>query len=142
MSKAKFNLQSWSINNHRLQEITKSDNTSNPNTTVGLLGLRWNTVTDTLSLAERHILPINTFITKRDILQVSSQIFDPLGLATPVTVNAKILLQEIWLTKLTWDEPAPDNHKGILCVIDITRYSHINRLLASTAYVLRLVHNL
>ena len=26
----------------------------------------------------------------------------------PVTVRAKVLLQEIWLTKLTWDEPLPD----------------------------------
>ena len=30
---------------------------------------------------------------------------------TPVTVNAKILLQEIWQTKLTWDEPLPDTIK-------------------------------
>ena len=45
-----------------------------------------------------------TFITK---LQISSQIYDPLGWTTPVTVRTKILLQEIWQTKLTWDEPLP-----------------------------------
>ena len=42
---------------------------------------------------------------KRDVLQTSSQIYDPMGWVTPVTVRAKILLQEIWQTKLTWDEP-------------------------------------
>ena len=108
MSQAKFNLRSWSTNSKRLQEVTRQDNTSDPSTTVGILGLCWNITTDMLSLSTRKLPPINTFVTKRDILQASSQIFDPLGWVTPVTVRAKILLQEIWLTKLTWDEPLPD----------------------------------
>ena len=41
-------------------------------------------------------------------MQTSSQIFNPLGWATPVTVKAKILMQEIWQTKLSWDEPLPN----------------------------------
>jgi len=36
------------------------------------------------------------------ILQDFSQIFDPLGLATPVTIHAKISLQEVWQSKCTW----------------------------------------
>ena len=108
MSQAKFNLRSWSTNSKRLQEVTRQDNTSDPSTTVGILGLRWNTTTDMLSLSTRKLPAINTFVTKRDILQASSQIFDPFGWVTPVTVRAKILLQEIWQTKLTWDEPLPD----------------------------------
>ena len=32
MSQAKFNLRSWSTNSKRLQEVTRKDNTSNPNT--------------------------------------------------------------------------------------------------------------
>ena len=31
----------------------------------------------------------------------------PIQNATPVTVRAKILFQQIWQTKLTWDEPLP-----------------------------------
>ena len=108
MSQAKFNLRSWSTNSQRLQEITKQDNSGDHNTTVGLLGLRWNTATDMISLPSRKLSAVNRFVTKRDILQASSQIFDPLGWVTPVTVQAKILLQEVWLTKLTWDEPLPE----------------------------------
>jgi len=111
MNQAKFNLRSWSTNSHRLKEVTNEDKTCDPNTTVGLLGLRWNTATDILSLAAKQFPPTNTFVTKRDILQASSQIFDPLGWATPVTVRTKILLQEIWQTKLTWDEPLPETIK-------------------------------
>ena len=114
MSQANFNLRSWLSNSCRLQTITARDNTSDPNPTVGLLGLHWNTTIDTLSLAPKQLSPSNsTFTTKRDVLQTSSQIYDPLGWVTPVTVRTKILLQEIWQTKLTWDEPLPKEIKEL-----------------------------
>ena len=57
---------------------------------------RWNTATDTLSLAPK-VIPSDSFISKRDLLQGSSQIYDSLGWATPVTIKAKVfVLQEIW----------------------------------------------
>ena len=46
-------------------------------------------------------------ITKREILRESSKIYDPLGLLTPVTIRAKILLQELWKNNFSWDEPLP-----------------------------------
>ena len=108
MSQANFNLRSWSSNSHQLQAVTAREKTSDPKPTVGLLGLQWNTITDTVSLAPKQLPPTNTsFITKRDVLQTFSQIYDPLGWVTPVTVRAKILLQQVWQTKLTWDEPLP-----------------------------------
>ena len=45
------------------------------------------------------MLPSASFISKRDVLQSSSQIYDPLGWATPVTIKAKILLQKVWQRK-------------------------------------------
>jgi len=63
-----------------------------------------------MSLTSRKLPAISTLLTKRDILQ-TSQIFDPLGWATPVTVKTKILMQEIWQAKLPWDEPLPQIFK-------------------------------
>ena len=60
-----------------------------------------------LSLAPKQLITNITLLTKRDVLQTSSQIYDPLGWATPVTIKAKILLQCIWQSKLSWDEPLP-----------------------------------
>jgi len=53
MSQANFNLRSWSSNSHQLQTIATRDKTSDPKPTVGLLGLQWNTNTDTVSLAPK-----------------------------------------------------------------------------------------
>ena len=51
------------------------------------------------------ILTHDHLVTKREVLQDLSKIFDPLGFATPVIIRAKILMQQLWLCKVGWDEP-------------------------------------
>ncbi|XP_054083385.1 uncharacterized protein LOC128920327 [Zeugodacus cucurbitae] len=58
---------------------------------------------------QNELHPTNGNITKRAILSIASSLFDPLGLLAPVIVTAKILLQEIWLLKLEWDESVPQH---------------------------------
>ncbi|PFX12674.1 hypothetical protein AWC38_SpisGene23328 [Stylophora pistillata] len=47
--------------------------------------------------------------TKRNFLKGIATLFDPLGLLTPYTVRAKILLQEMWASGVDWDEPVGEN---------------------------------
>ena len=101
MSQANFNFCSWSLYSHRLRIITTRDETHYPNSTIGLPGHKWNNVTDTLSLAPRQLAPANTFVTKTNVLQVPSQIYDSLGWITTTTVRAKILPQGTWQTKVS-----------------------------------------
>ena len=70
------------------------------------LGLTWCPTNDQLMYNIKEN-PRHKKINKRVILSTISQIFDPLGLLSPVTVNVKILLQKLWLEKLTWDEGVP-----------------------------------
>ncbi|XP_052761664.1 uncharacterized protein LOC128204293 [Mya arenaria] len=37
----------------------------------------------------------------------TSRMYDPLGLLIPVTIRAKIILQELWKKKYAWDSPLP-----------------------------------
>jgi len=43
--------------------------------------------------------------TKRAVLKDISRVFDPLGIVTPVTISAKILMQQLWQNKLKSDQP-------------------------------------
>ena len=68
------------------------------------LGVLWRAQQDVLTFqvkkpTEGHKL------TKRIILSKVAGVFDPLGLASPFTIRAKILLQDMWTKGLNWDEP-------------------------------------
>ncbi len=47
-------------------------------------------------------------VTKRAIASGVAGVFDVLGLFAPAIVPAKILLQDLWRTNLSWDDVVPD----------------------------------
>ena len=53
-------------------------------------------------------------LTKRIILSQVNSIYDPLGLAGPFTVRAKLMMRKIWAShnELGWDDPIPEDHKN------------------------------
>ncbi|XP_011858324.1 PREDICTED: uncharacterized protein LOC105555890, partial [Vollenhovia emeryi] len=71
-----------------------------------ILGLKWLPQEDTFAFSTRNSL-IEGRLTKRLVLSEVAQILDPLGFASPVVIKAKILLEELWLHKLQWDDPLP-----------------------------------
>ena len=48
-------------------------------------------------------------MTKRSFLSKIARLFDPLGLLTPFTIRGKIMMQDIWLSGLEWDEMLPNS---------------------------------
>ncbi|XP_041972490.1 uncharacterized protein LOC121728381 isoform X2 [Aricia agestis] len=112
LSSAKFNLRKFQSNS---PEILKSivHNQENVNNFLDLSrnnlnlstktsGVNWLCDIDCLSF---HIkIDKHKNITKRYILSVISQIFDPLGLVGPCILEAKIIMQRLWINKSDWDE--------------------------------------
>lgn len=45
--------------------------------------------------------------TKRQVLSQMSSIWDPMGFLAPYVVRAKMMVQELWTLKLSWDEQLP-----------------------------------
>ena len=106
MGKAGFNLRSWCSNSINLQQLAATEEVQDRETVAKILGMRWDSRTDRLYFVERPIAP-NPVVTKRVILQQTSRIYDPLGVLSPVTVRAKLLVQSLWKQKYDWDTPLP-----------------------------------
>ena len=106
MKDANFNLRSWASNSHRLVEQMHNDKTAAEPGPINVLGLQWDTTNDTMSLTLKIPIPTrHTLVTKREVLHESSKVFDPIGILSPVTVRAKILIQKLWQQDIDWDEP-------------------------------------
>jgi len=102
------------------------DKVADANNPVNVLGLQWNTQTNTLSLTSKSpILSTTSLITKRAVLKESLKVFDPLG---PVIVQAKIFMQSLWQCNLDWDEPLSDEdqHQWLRIAENIEEARHFN----------------
>ncbi|XP_052820244.1 uncharacterized protein LOC128246076 [Mya arenaria] len=70
---------------------------------VKTLGVTWVPEEDIFSF-EFTAVDENKGMTKREYLKKISTLFDPLGLLTPYTIIAKMLMQDIWISGVDWDE--------------------------------------
>jgi hypothetical protein len=108
LNKAGLNLQSWSSNDQAINVRAVKDGVADPSTSSKILGLNWDRSTDSLSLPAFRLSSFShPTTTKRDILRGISTVFDPMGFFAPLTIAAKILIQEIWKEKFDWDDPLP-----------------------------------
>ena len=73
-----------------------------------LLGLPWNKTEDILTIPTSYEREIPT---KREALSELAKVYDPLGLASPSTLVAKILYREVCEAKLHWDSKLDDCFK-------------------------------
>ncbi|XP_041633410.2 uncharacterized protein [Drosophila kikkawai] len=74
--------------------------------TTTTLGVRWNATTDEFYFVPREVT-IQANYSKRDVLSQIAKLFDPAGWLSPFVVQAKILMQDIWLVSVGWDEFLP-----------------------------------
>ena len=63
----------------------------------------WNTDDDIFFIrVEKMIAELKSVekLTKRTTCSIAAKIFDPLGFIEPFTVTVKILMQELWVSKI------------------------------------------
>lgn len=110
LGKAGFEMQKWASNSVKLMnEIYQNPVLNSTNKlikvddVIKILGLSWNMHTDSFQYTVN--LPVQMGrVTKRTILSDISRLFDPLGWIAPVIILAKIFMQRLWLSGLTWDQ--------------------------------------
>ncbi|UYV78572.1 hypothetical protein LAZ67_16002037 [Cordylochernes scorpioides] len=79
---------------------------------VKTLGLGWDPKEDSFVYAISD--PSNTEeFTKRQMLSFIAKQYDPMGWLAPLMIVGNILIQRLWITGTTWDEPLDDSIKII-----------------------------
>ena len=97
MTAACFNVRSWASKNQLLRERAAKGNAADASNVFNILGLKCNLLTDTLSLKTHEIYqPPSGPITKCTVLQIALRTYDPLVLLSPVTIKARLLMQELY----------------------------------------------
>ncbi len=133
MKEARFNLRKWKTSDCELKSYIKSyevnkdesdisyaKETLNANTNdeskTKVLGMVWNENIDTLEIELSKAVSDSpdSLVTKRSILSSLAKLFDPLGLVSPVSMQAKSLFQELCVTGIEWDEELPSEIKRSL----------------------------
>lgn len=108
---AHFHLRKWRSNKPtiltQIVNETSNDDSLQLNTdeAAKTLGLLWANKRDTLLISFPHIE--HKPRTKRTILSTIAQVFDPLGLINPCMLQAKLILQALWVHNVLWDCQLP-----------------------------------
>ncbi|XP_069166153.1 uncharacterized protein [Procambarus clarkii] len=97
---ANMPLQSWVSNNAKLNQLIATEflDYQVPKRTK-VLGVKWNTTTDQLTI--KSVEPDTTNLTMRKLLSQVSKSFDPLS---PILIIGKLIMQECWQQKISWDD--------------------------------------
>lgn len=111
MSERKFDLRGWEYNSLHLSTDELS---CLEKKVVPVLGMQWFLNSDTISVNFKEVCENSKPVTKRKILSEVHKIFDPIGYTCSVTLYPKLMLQELWKMKTTWDmELSPEISKKI-----------------------------
>lgn len=116
---AGFNLRNWVSNKIEVvnqiekpqQANEKQLNMGSDKETEKVLGVFWNPTDDAIvfkispHILSNDIIRLNKSPTKRQILRILMTVYDPLGLVGNFIMYLKIILQEIWRSGVSWDEP-------------------------------------
>ena len=74
------------------------------------LGLSWDTERDILRVRlpteiSKALQSVDRYNSKRKVVALFSTVYDPIGLLSPVTLNGKLVIQNLWMEDKTWDKP-------------------------------------
>jgi hypothetical protein len=109
----------------RAKEVKELDFVKDNLPTERALGVTWHVELDCFGFKTS---PKECTFTRRGLLSMLNSVYDPLGMAVPFTLTAKIILQDLTRLKLKWDETIPDPFSSLwkkwLC--ELPRLGHFS----------------
>ena len=106
-AEANFDIVKWRTNDKDLRELIGDE--SEHDDEAKILGIKWDEVRDEFILGVKDIFvnAENINPTKRNVLKVIASCYDPIGYLSPITIQLKLLFQEICSVQITWDDLLP-----------------------------------
>lgn len=146
--KAGFELRGWASNRPGVARKLARGGIESKEVELGskeekTLGLRWFTEKDEMGFRSslrnlpEDVANLKRTPTKREVTSAVMSTFDPMGLASPVLIQGKKLLQDIWRSGVGWDEEvAPEEEASwgdYLKSLQLLRDLRIPRCIARTS---------
>ncbi|XP_043212326.1 uncharacterized protein LOC122376502, partial [Amphibalanus amphitrite] len=133
LSRGGFHLSKWVSNSRRVLESIPREKRAQPELdlteaelpTQGALGVVWDAEKDSLSFRFRDS---SVPMTKRGGLQRTASISDPLGIAAPFVIRAKMFMQQLWTKQLDWDDELDHSTHHCSFIMSKTRVAPLKRL--------------
>ncbi|XP_073951889.1 uncharacterized protein [Choristoneura fumiferana] len=107
-----MNIRDWISNDNDFMKTIPEELRAKDTKVTKVLGLMWNLEDDSLQLKLNNQVfnEINEASeNKRSVLRTLASFYDPCGFFSPLVLPAKILMQDLWRLKLSWDSPLPDD---------------------------------
>ena len=108
--KAGMKAHKWITNNLEVMEKipiesrAKEIRLNDDQPSIKALGLCWKAHEDIFTFTKPEVTNPEEKLTKRKVLSKIASVFDPLGFLSPVVTAGKVLMQQIWVDGLQWDE--------------------------------------
>ena len=100
-----LNLTKWVISDESVQKSVDCKKL----TEHSILGMNFNIVEDNFCFKQYDFSNLVVKCTKRSLFAFIAKPFDPLGFLSPFIMFAKMIMQEVWLLGVDWDDLLPDN---------------------------------
>lgn len=109
---ARMSLRKWASNDEAALIGVAPENRAidtslqlNKTEVIKTLGMSWTPNSDHIHFrVDMSDLSHDHIITKRKLLSDASKLYDPCGLLSPITIKAKLMMQELWKSGIKWDE--------------------------------------
>ena len=141
MRRGGFELGKWASNHpelmraiqpHPAENISEVHWDHKDDTSIKVLGLKWNPSSDCFSY---NLNAPPTILSKRGILSTVARVFDPLGFLGPFMLLMKSFIQELWKLRLDWDDEIPSNlandWQQLIQELDLLSNIHVPRFVVS-----------
>ena len=98
-----FQIKAWHSNNENVDQTDEEF--------TDFLGHKWDKTHDSFTFKKNSVVTDGSPLTKRNCLACLAQLWDPMGLVTPTTIELRIDLQELWSAGYSWDEILPKENQ-------------------------------